>query len=489
MVNTRTGRGRDTPARARSASTTRGTEDRARARSRSPTQQRRRRRSAPSRSRPARPTDCRVSQTPQTTLAAAGGSTDTTLTSQNDSTAPRPERPPNLYGNWDFVSDPYAPYTLPPRGQVTRRPYTQPQVASSPWSQAAAYVPQATNDPHYWQSGHTQCVPLYSQATTPTYNHTTASNPPYAPAPSTHEFYSTPQTTYAPPTRTQQLPAATAQPAAHTGPTAQEPEAAPAATGAPGEHALDYYQNQWLSPLAHTTLPLSANIPLTTKNKIWQHQFVDLHTLLNKTDTSKRLKLELDPSGTFVTCSPPQENKNPLSIEKWTSAFIIFSAIYLERFTPQFPNKALELLQYSDTIRYAAFTYGGRGWAMYDEHTRKTWTSPLVPFHQMQGEFWLKFITSRPNPLPTNHMQSRLCFDFNKGTCTRSACIFQHACSSCGSSKHSASARLCSTTTKNNSLAWTHRQPFRPRPPFRPNTFKPQPPWRSPRPAPQTHQS
>ena len=239
----------------------------------------------------------------------------------------------------------------------------------------------------------------------------------------------------------------------------------PAAT-ADGEHYFHSLDKSWQSPLTHTTQPLSQNVPLSIKQKIWQHQFVDVHSLLTKTSTPKKMKLEVDPAGGYIVCATANDSHPPISIEKWTSAFIIFSAVYLEQFLATHPHKALELLEYMDTIRYAAITYSGRGWVTYDEHIRKTWSSPSVPFNQMQGEFWLKFISASPTHSNYNPPAGRTCFDFNKGSCNRNSCIFRHSCSACGSNRHPACARACSQSQ----TARPSHQAFHPRPanqPFR----------------------
>ena len=94
------------------------------------------------------------------------------------------------------------------------------------------------------------------------------------------------------------------------------------------------------------------------------HQFIDISALISKPTASKRMKLEVDLAGGYLVCATHSESLAFLSIEKWTSAFILFSAVYLEHYLPTHPHKVLDLLQYMDTIRYAASTYPGRGWAI-----------------------------------------------------------------------------------------------------------------------------
>ena len=152
-----------------------------------------------------------------------------------------------------------------------------------------------------------------------------------------------------------------------------------AAAGPTGEHNFPSTSNGIDSPLSQTVRSLSLTLPDSVKQKIWQHKFVDLNNFLPKNNPSKRIKLEVDNSGNYIFSSPPTELHAPLSIEKWTSAFIVFSATYLEHFASFYPHKALELFYYLDTIRFAASTFRGRGWALYDENTRQTLDLPASP--------------------------------------------------------------------------------------------------------------
>lgn len=77
-------------------------------------------------------------------------------------------------------------------------------------------------------------------------------------------------------------------------------------------------------------IPLGALVPTKVKNKIWANDYVDLRSLLPNH--------EQDPFTLTVTSGSinVQHNakaKTPLSVHQWTDAFLIFTCIYLEKFS------------------------------------------------------------------------------------------------------------------------------------------------------------
>ena len=128
-----------------------------------------------------------------------------------------------------------------------------------------------------------------------------------------------------------------------------------------GEQNLSCFDTLQMSrnhPLEQAVSPLSLNVPLKIKEKIWAHNFIDLEQLLNKQESKQSLKLEMDKEKGPLLCSASDKPISSMSIEKWTSAFLIFAFIYLKKYNRLFPNKSLELLQYMETIRFAASHYG-----------------------------------------------------------------------------------------------------------------------------------
>ena len=62
-----------------------------------------------------------------------------------------------------------------------------------------------------------------------------------------------------------------------------------------------------------------------------------------------------------------QQKKSPINnIHVWTSAFIIYMGVMLEKW----PNKGHEYLKYMYNVRLAAERGFGTGWVTYDEQFR-----------------------------------------------------------------------------------------------------------------------
>ena len=61
-----------------------------------------------------------------------------------------------------------------------------------------------------------------------------------------------------------------------------------------------------------------------------------------------------------------QHLRDITNIHTWTTAFIVYMSIYLEKF----PGKAQEMLGYMHNVRLAASRVGYNGWSKYDEQYR-----------------------------------------------------------------------------------------------------------------------
>jgi hypothetical protein len=81
-------------------------------------------------------------------------------------------------------------------------------------------------------------------------------------------------------------------------------------------------------------------------------------------------------------CRPKQQ---VTSIHNWTSAFLIFSAIFLEAH----PHRTQELLKYASLIRTAAARYQGWGWREYDKQFRmRQQIQPQRSWASIDNELW-----------------------------------------------------------------------------------------------------
>ncbi|KAJ8301836.1 hypothetical protein KUTeg_020823 [Tegillarca granosa] len=70
--------------------------------------------------------------------------------------------------------------------------------------------------------------------------------------------------------------------------------------------------------------------------------------------------------------------RHPLSINQWTTCFLTFMAIYIEKHLVEAPH----LLKYALTVRELHQNFGDTAWRSYDEHFRKLRQSHRVPWQR-----------------------------------------------------------------------------------------------------------
>ncbi|XP_041458590.1 uncharacterized protein LOC121410509 isoform X2 [Lytechinus variegatus] len=149
-------------------------------------------------------------------------------------------------------------------------------------------------------------------------------------------------------------------------------------------------------PLVSVCDPLGADISLGLKEKIWQGDYVDL-VLLQKQTRNSFLTNNIGPGTTFQLMPSasgfqlqPQTNARQqriTSIEQWTSVFLVYISIYLER------HPGRELLKYMDMVRGAARNNGGYGWRDYDVQFRlRQARSPARSWVSINAELWLLLV-------------------------------------------------------------------------------------------------
>ncbi|XP_076079815.1 uncharacterized protein LOC143049927 [Mytilus galloprovincialis] len=130
--------------------------------------------------------------------------------------------------------------------------------------------------------------------------------------------------------------------------------------------------------------PISSHIPVKIKEKIWNGEFIDLNVLLKSTRdlvNEQNLEGELVVKGGVL--SLVNQKKSPIkSIYVWTSAFMIYGSVVLEKW----PNKGLEFFKYMQTVRMAASRGYSGGWVHYDEQFRLRKVFP--PFLHGELSIW-----------------------------------------------------------------------------------------------------
>ncbi|CAC5413819.1 unnamed protein product [Mytilus coruscus] len=184
--------------------------------------------------------------------------------------------------------------------------------------------------------------------------------------------------------------------------------------------------------------------------KKWSDEFIDMNSL-----TSSYVK---DPFSLFVSNrkfsldNTSRSNKPPLSIEQWTSAFLVFSDIYIEKC----PEEARHLLKYGHNIREMYDLYGDEPWRIYDEKFRRLRETIKLPWGKLIDELYTKSANTSNTQNKNFHVQParknktfskprqynttvknihpnsvKTCILFNRGQTCNKPCSYKHVCHYC----------------------------------------------------------
>ncbi|XP_062605043.1 uncharacterized protein LOC134266847 [Saccostrea cucullata] len=138
---------------------------------------------------------------------------------------------------------------------------------------------------------------------------------------------------------------------------------------------------------------IAAHVPHKLKLKIWEGQFVNLSLLLKSATELD----EWDSQGEVHfkngrLCVVKRKQNSQLSIEKWTSANMIYTSIIFEHSEA----KAQEMLKYMRDIRLAASR--SYNWYKYDEQFRlRRVSNPTMSWGEIHSEFWLMYVSNQSN--------------------------------------------------------------------------------------------
>ena len=128
------------------------------------------------------------------------------------------------------------------------------------------------------------------------------------------------------------------------------------------------------------------------------------------------------------------KTKNPLSINQWTDAFLVFICIKIEKE----PSEAPHLLKYLSFVRELHRLHGDSAWRAYDESFRKLKETTELPWQKPIEELRGKCITLKPTSQISQPFRSKqagrtkFCYAFNQGDkCKVNPCSFAHICQVC----------------------------------------------------------
>ena len=132
-------------------------------------------------------------------------------------------------------------------------------------------------------------------------------------------------------------------------------------------------------------LPLDFAVSKETCGKIWANEYVEIGGLLDPFQVSQsKITVQKAANGDSSLCLMPANKKVPKSINEWTSAFAIFSSVYIKKF----PNKGGKLLKYGELVRRIA--HDGGDFHGYDVSFRKLKQTLPLSWDHFHCELYLK---------------------------------------------------------------------------------------------------
>ena len=205
----------------------------------------------------------------------------------------------------------------------------------------------------------------------------------------------------------------------------------------------------------HTT-PLGADLSDKLKGKIWANEFIDFLDLTHPVQQQPhQISVQSGESHQLVSIMPQTRVRQISSIDQWTSAFLVFGAVYTQRF----PHSAPGLFKYAEIVRDIALTGPPFAWRLYDCQFRTLRQSDPVnfPWEQPRWDLFFRCMYAKPfqgysrapstvfhQPAPRSQpFPTGCCWLYQKGgKCNTRNCRFKHVCSKCQAPHPASSCRL-----------------------------------------------
>ena len=176
------------------------------------------------------------------------------------------------------------------------------------------------------------------------------------------------------------------------------------------------------------TLSLGAFVPEKLKLAIWNGDFVELATLVDKNFDQDEITLRISSTGSNIALAPKESTKN-INISKWISAFTIYMDIFIQKF----PHETSNLLCYMNLIRDLERVHGVVAFNYYDRNFRAYKQCQPLPWGALHHELWIKATTMAMAGVQTRTVTpGKLCFRYNKiQGCNMRNCQYEHICGHC----------------------------------------------------------
>ena len=175
--------------------------------------------------------------------------------------------------------------------------------------------------------------------------------------------------------------------------------------------------------------------------------FVDFKALIG--NDKQDLTFSCNKEGHLVPSN--KSNKKQLSIDEWTAAFLKLTSATLHishTSTEEAHKRCQDMLAYLDTVRYVAITLKQENWETFDLEFRQLLASDSkLSWSNINNTMWLKAFSKSDNAITKDQKQAKpasqkqICRYFNskRGCFKKSACDYEHVCSTCSLRNHGAS--------------------------------------------------
>ena len=212
----------------------------------------------------------------------------------------------------------------------------------------------------------------------------------------------------------------------------------------PGQSLENQFAHSML--VDESYLMVSSHLDQNICDKIRNGEYVDFAKLLQKD------RLETEEDNRMITVNKggysyfqPLSDRFKIeinSIERWNKAFRVFSQVHSNKF----PDRAVELIQYSHVIHTAAKSYIWDNVYSYDRrfrlhmanHPSRSWA--IILQQAWSIELCVKQAIKSPVNLPDSKPGSakgKVCYKYNRGKCSYGFnCRFEHKCGVCGKTGH-----------------------------------------------------